>query len=189
MRTQHLSLAVVLVAISLLSIPAPGAAFFTQRVAGTVLLVITLTNNRSYMLQDAVCRNRLWLPLLLSLLVLLLAPYLPPPRGGNLSLTSMGRAAWLFTSFLYFSCYELLMRGLVLNRFRALHPMPVAILLNILLYALMHLPKDRLETLACLPFGLLLCLLTLYCRSPVAAAILHTCLGLQMEGQLPFLHP
>lgn len=95
-----------------------------------------------------------------------LAGWGPREIGVNVA----GWAAYLFA-------YELMFRGFLLQ---ALLPYGVvlAISVNIALYVAVHVPKGLSEAIAAVPFGLLLCFLTIEFGTIWAAFILHLVLAL-----------
>jgi membrane protease YdiL (CAAX protease family) len=81
--------------------------------------------------------------------------------------------AELFTWAFYLLGYEALFRGVLLfGLANALGPV-TATIISVIIYSAAHLPKNRTETLAAIPFGLVLCLLTLYSGSIWIAFIVH----------------
>ncbi len=81
--------------------------------------------------------------------------------------------AELFTWALYLLGYEALFRGVLLfGLAQSLGPV-AAITISVIIYSAAHLPKSRTETLAAIPFGLVLCLLTLYSGSIWIAFFAH----------------
>lgn len=79
----------------------------------------------------------------------------------------------LSTWALYLLGYETLFRGVLLfGLTRSLGPVP-AIVISTFLYSVAHLPKSKTETLAAIPFGVVLCILTLYSGSIWIAFIVH----------------
>jgi len=87
--------------------------------------------------------------------------------------TGMFLFAELFTWALYLLGYEALFRGVLLfGLANSLGPV-AATIISVILYSAAHLPKNRTETLAAIPFGLVLCLLTLWSGSVWIAFIVH----------------
>lgn len=81
--------------------------------------------------------------------------------------------AELFTWALYLLGYETLFRGVLLfGLAQSIGPV-AATIISVILYSAAHLPKNRAETLAAIPFGVVLCLLTLYSGSIWIAFIVH----------------
>jgi membrane protease YdiL (CAAX protease family) len=78
----------------------------------------------------------------------------------------------------YLLAYEFLFRGLVLfTSVKAIGTWP-AIILNVFLYALAHWPKGTKEVLGAVPFGIVLCLITLETGAIWAAFFVHVILAL-----------
>jgi len=73
----------------------------------------------------------------------------------------------------YLLGYEVLFRGVLLFPLAgALGPLS-AIIINTVLYSAAHIPKGKTETLAAIPFGIVLCLLTLHSGTIWIAFIAH----------------
>lgn len=88
---------------------------------------------------------------------------------------------YLGVTILYMTAYEILLRGTLLYWLGERFSWPVAILINTCIYALMHLIKNTREALMCIPFGVFLCLLTLWTQSIWPAAIFHLAMALGFE--------
>jgi membrane protease YdiL (CAAX protease family) len=93
---------------------------------------------------------------------------------GRILLSSMG---WV----LYLLGYEFMFRGLLL--FTCVMVMGVwpAIVLNTALYAFVHMPKGMKETLASIPMGILLCILTIKTGTIWVAYFAHVILAVSNE--------
>lgn len=85
---------------------------------------------------------------------------------------------------LYLSVYELWFRGFLLFETIKWLGIPAAVLLNILLYTLLHLFKSKKEIIACIPFGLVLCCLSIHFNAAWPAIILHTGFSLIYESNI-----
>lgn len=85
------------------------------------------------------------------------------------------------TWILYLLPYEFLFRGFLFFRCLEVLPLWLACSVNIAIYAMFHLPKGIKETLLCVPFGLLLCLLTWYTGNIWSAVAIHIALALSNE--------
>lgn len=93
---------------------------------------------------------------------------------GSITLAASG---WL----LYLAGYEYLFRGvLLLSCYHYLGYWP-AIVINLALYSTLHLPKGMKEAVAAIPFGLLLCYLTIESQSILPAVILHAVQAVSCE--------
>lgn len=69
--------------------------------------------------------------------------------------------------------YEWFFRGLLLWSFSLLFGIFWGVLINILLYTLIHIHKNKNELIGCIPFGLLVCVFTLWWQSVWPAIIFH----------------
>lgn len=82
---------------------------------------------------------------------------------------------------IYLSVYELWFRGFLLFESIKWLGIPTAVSLNVFLYTLLHIFKSKKEILACIPFGLILCILSITFNAAWPAIILHTCFSLVYE--------
>jgi membrane protease YdiL (CAAX protease family) len=80
--------------------------------------------------------------------------------------------------------YEIFFRGVLLGVALEYFSMPVAILSNTVLYALAHAFATRKEFIGSIPFGLLLCSITLLNGSVYPSVLLHLFLALPYESIL-----
>jgi len=69
--------------------------------------------------------------------------------------------------------YEWFFRGLLLISFAGWLGVGPAIVINILLYTLGHIHKNKAEIIGCIPLGLLLCAFTIWWQSIWPAIIFH----------------
>ena len=77
--------------------------------------------------------------------------------------------------------YEIFFRGVLLGIFLEWFSIPVAILFNLVLYAIAHALRSRREFLGSFLFGLVLCYITVLNQSIYPAVLLHLCLALPYE--------
>jgi membrane protease YdiL (CAAX protease family) len=99
---------------------------------------------------------------------------------GTLSLT-LYSVTWI----VYLLCYEVYFRGYLLTMaFPEIHIVPV-IAYNLVLYSLVHLTRNLQQALLSIPFGLLLCIVTITTNHLWFAVIVHCWLALGVE--LPLL--
>ncbi len=82
---------------------------------------------------------------------------------------------------LYLLAYEFIFRGLLLFSTVAAFGVWPAIAINLLLYAAFHIPNGKKETLAAIPFGLVLCVVSLLTGSFWMAFLLHLVLSTSTE--------
>jgi len=99
----------------------------------------------------------------------------------------------LFTNFIswttYLLGYEMLFRGFLLFSLYYAFGAPLAIALNVILYSLAHIPKGPREMLGSLPFGVILCWITLSTGSFFAAFVIHSLMALSNEFFAILFHP
>lgn len=79
----------------------------------------------------------------------------------------------MMTWAVYLLGYEVLFRGVLLFGLAgSLGPVP-AVAINVIMYSAAHIPKGKTEALAAIPFGLVLCILTLHSGAIWIAFIVH----------------
>lgn len=88
---------------------------------------------------------------------------------------------YLLLRGLFLIFYELLFRAILLQYCLVWMPVPLALSVNVVLYVGVHAFSTRQELWGSLPFGLLLCGLTLYAGSVLPAVLLHLLLGLPYD--------
>lgn len=91
-------------------------------------------------------------------------------------------SAWSWTAYLL--GYELLFRGFLLFSTAEVMPVELAIALNVVIYALVHLPKGAKQTFGALPFGLVLCIVTLHTGTIWVAFFTHVIMALTNDFAL-----
>jgi membrane protease YdiL (CAAX protease family) len=85
------------------------------------------------------------------------------------------------TWMLYLLAYEMMFRGFLLFAFYKAFGSITAVTVNVILYALVHIPKGNKEILGSIPFGIILCWITLDTGSFVAAFVLHGIMAVSNE--------
>ncbi len=98
-------------------------------------------------------------------------------REWNAKGLSIAISGWI----LYLTGYEFLFRGLLLFTCYDAFGLWPAIVINLALYSALHLPKGLKEATAAIPFGALLCYLTLESQSILPAIILHSLQAISCE--------
>ncbi|MFO8236205.1 MAG: CPBP family intramembrane glutamic endopeptidase [Bacteroidales bacterium] len=96
---------------------------------------------------------------------------------------------WSFSSFLinvitwilYLFSYELLFRGLLLFSLYHAYGLTIAIIVNTILYSLIHIPKGKRETLGAVPLGIILCLISIQTGSFFAAFAFHAIMAISND--------
>lgn len=83
--------------------------------------------------------------------------------------------------FIYLLAYEFLYRGLLLfGLIEAFGTWP-AIFVNTIIYSLAHIPKGNKEALAAIPFGIILCILTIRTETIWISVFVHVVLALSND--------
>lgn len=91
----------------------------------------------------------------------------------NLGMTAVHLLAWAA----YLFAYETLFRGLLFFPYAEKLGLWPAVVLNTLLYFAFHIPKGKMEMIASLPLGIVLCLLTYSTCTIWPALIMHITLS------------
>ena len=81
----------------------------------------------------------------------------------------------------YLLSYEFFFRGYLLYASIRFLGVPWAIVLNVIIYALSHIPKGKFETIGAIPLGVLLCFITITTGSIWAAFSIHAVMALSNE--------
>lgn len=110
----------------------------------------------------------------------------PQIRNAVWSKTTVAQSAvgWL----LYLTGYEIMFRGLLLFGLLDFGVWP-AIAINTCLYSVSHIPKGSAETFGAIPFGAVLCWMTLETGSITTAVVAHLALALSNEWVSLRKHP
>ena len=95
----------------------------------------------------------------------------------NLTALMISIGGWI----LYLTAYEYLFRGLLLFSCLEAFGLWPAIVINLALYASLHLPKGMKEAIAAIPFGALICYLTIESHSIIPAIFLHSLQAISIE--------
>jgi membrane protease YdiL (CAAX protease family) len=103
----------------------------------------------------------------------------------SLQLLTLSTASWI----VYLLSYEFLFRGFLLFSTLSLLGFWPAIILNTAIYSLVHLPKGIKETIGAIPFGILLCYLTVRTGSIWIAVATHIVMAVSNEWLSLRAHP
>jgi membrane protease YdiL (CAAX protease family) len=93
-------------------------------------------------------------------------------------------ALYTFLRTVFIVTYEWFFRGLLLPGFSSWLGINWAIVINVFLYAMLHAHKSRKEMLGCVPFGILVCVFTMWWHSIWPAIIFHVQLVIINEWPL-----
>ena len=101
------------------------------------------------------------------------------------SLLILSALSWIA----YLFAYELLFRGILLFSCVKEVGNVNAIIFNVVLYSLVHIPKGKKEAFGAVPLGIVLCIITLYTGTIWAAFWIHCSLALSNEWFSIKYHP
>lgn len=107
-----------------------------------------------------------------------------PPGNNKAGTFRSNIIGYLVLRALFLISYEIFFRGFLFFGSISLLGIIPAFAINVLLYMLMHAFSKRDKMLACIPFGLVLCWVTLVSQSVWPAVILHLELSLVYEMRL-----
>jgi hypothetical protein len=85
------------------------------------------------------------------------------------------------TWMMYLFSYEWLLRGPLLDELVSVTGVYAGVAINTIIYSLIHIVKGRKEMIASIPVGIILCSITLYMGSFLAAFIFHVVFALTYE--------
>jgi membrane protease YdiL (CAAX protease family) len=89
--------------------------------------------------------------------------------------------SYFFVRFVFIACYEIWFRGLLLNYGIDHFGIISAILFNVGIYSLLHIVNGKQEMISCIPFGFLLCFLSIWQGSALPAVVIHLALTITYE--------
>ncbi|OCB73067.1 hypothetical protein SAMN05192550_0761 [Flavobacterium glycines] len=96
-------------------------------------------------------------------------------------LSALFFSTYFISRALFLFSYELWLRGALLFETASAIGKPLAITLNVFLYVLLHIFNNRKELLACIPFGITVCLFCFLFNAVWPAIILHIGFSLACE--------
>jgi len=175
----------------------PGALLFLH-MAGIILLGVFPAVFVSHDLIDIVFGKNppgslpVWLAGFFAILAMIIGTRAAEKKSRRVE--GNERALVSFSSFFttnYFSLrvvflmvYEIWFRGYLLTDSIASWGIPAAILVNMLLYVLLHSVNGKDEMLGCIPFGILLCILCIWTGAAWPAMVVHVSLAVSYEARL-----
>lgn len=102
----------------------------------------------------------------------------------NPALLSFGfLGAYFVLRILFIICYELWFRGFLLDFSVEKYGTVTAVVINVVLYVLLHAFNGKREMISCVPFGILLCAMALWFDSPLPAIGIHLALTVPYDVQ------
>jgi len=106
-------------------------------------------------------------------------------RNWSPRLLVQSSVAWI----VYLLAYEILFRGLLLFTFDTWFGPVIATAINVSIYSLVHVHKGIKEALGAIPFGILICWITLYTGNIWPAVGIHIIMALSNEYLSLYFHP
>jgi len=85
------------------------------------------------------------------------------------------------TWLIYLGAYEMAFRGMLVFPFIDLLGIELTVALNISIYALVHVPKGKKETLGAIPLGFVLCIITISTKSILPAFAIHAIMAISND--------
>lgn len=175
------------------------------QLSGTILLgitaVITLKNAilNTLINPETITVNSIIIYLSIFILILFLAlkqskdafRNRQPSSENSLQLPVLFFCSYFISRVCFLFSYELWLRGSLLFETANSLGIPLAIFTNVFLYVLLHIFNSRKELLACIPFGIAVCLFNLLFNAVWPAIILHIGFSLAYEinfYRLNFIH-
>lgn len=86
-----------------------------------------------------------------------------------------------FTWILYLFGYEALLRGLFFFSLLEITTPTITITANVLVYAIIHIPKGKFEVLGSIPLGIVFCIITLITNTFYTVFILHCIMAISND--------
>lgn len=168
------------------------------QVTGIILFGLVLLINKTESLYDILFSNeilnsiQLLCLLICILLILILAFYNNKNQSVEVSKSSINHLYQnLQFVFLYFVVraafiviYEIWFRGYLLYETVKVYGTITAVIINLILYFLIHIFNERKILVGTVIFGLILCLFTIWFKAAWPAVLLHLVLTLSAEGIL-----
>lgn len=137
-----------------------------------------------------------WFPVLIILFLLITDVFFARKQSENLfiKIISDQKNVTIFSSgfviryvllrILFLCAYEIFFRGYLLTDSIHYLGITTAVLLNVALYVLLHVPAGKKEMIACIPFGTLLCMICIWMNAAWPAIVLHVALSLTYDFNL-----
>jgi len=130
-----------------------------------------------------------WITVLLFILSLVITPRIIAKKFNKFPVTSVdafghGRSFYItyfIVRILFIGAYELWFRGYLLPDCIISFGVAWAIVINLVLYAILHLVNGRDEVIASIPYGLLLCSLCIWQGAVWPAVLIHLALTIPYE--------
>ncbi len=85
-------------------------------------------------------------------------------------------AQYFIVRILFIIGYEIWFRGYFLDFCILEYGEIIAVVINVILYVVLHFVNGKREALSCIPFGLILCAMSIWFQSPFPAIMIHLAL-------------
>ncbi len=164
-----------------------GGAFILGVLPASLILIITHVNDSAILFTGAITRFYLIPVFCVTILIInFFATRKAANRKGypliikknwTGSLLLVNQLTWA----VYLFAYEYLLRGVLFSSCIVLVGLPTATLINIVLYSVLHFLRGIKQMIFAIPFGVVLCLLTVATSSWITAALLHTAFATSYE--------
>ena len=171
---------------------------FAERMAGFTLmgllsfLIITLFHQQEFLNSFTVVppgKQTLPFFLLVIILIIFITAFYSGHEDNLRNYPQIRQKKWsvgliagnVVTWAFYLAAYEFLFRGVLLFSLLAITSLPVAVILNAMVYSLAHFHKGKKEMVAAIPFGLLIAYVTVSTNSLFFAYIFHLTLALSND--------
>ena len=163
-------------------------------IGGLILfgMLPSLSNHvSSFALYNMVALGNLstWIPVLVAIVFIIISPRVAEKKYRrivynaplNTALSNEFIIVYFFARISFICAYESWFRGYLLHDSVISFGAPLAIILNVSLYALLHMANGKMEMVACIPFGLLLCILCIWQGAVWPSIIIHLALTIPYE--------
>lgn len=130
-----------------------------------------------------------WVTMILFILSLMITPRIIEKKFRRFSITSgnsTGHGAFFYIIYfivriLFISAYECWFRGYLLTDCIISFGVAWAVVINLVLYAILHLANGKDEVIASIPYGLLLCSMCIWQGAVWPAVLIHLALTIPYE--------
>ena len=155
------------------------------------MLPSLLNHVSSFELYNIVALENLstWITVLVAIVFIIISPRIAEKKYRemvynaplNTALSNEFIIVYFFARISFICAYESWFRGYLLNDSVICFGAPLAIILNVSLYTLLHMANGKVEMVACIPFGLLLCILCIWQGAVWPSIIIHLALTIPYE--------
>ena len=110
-------------------------------------------------------------------------------KNNSIAIPSPGLInSYFFIRGFFLVIYEFFFRGILLQSVISDAGIEWAIVVNLVLYAIAHIYSSRKELIGSLPFGLLLCIITIKLQSVWPAIVIHLLLSFGYEVKIAYIY-